>query len=300
MNIRDLKYLVAVAETGHFGKASEKSCVSQPTLSMQLKKLEEILGVKIFERNNKQVFITEVGEEILHHAKMILNHEKLIKEVAQDYQDPLGGKAKIGGFPTFAPYYFPSFMNVLTNILPDLTVFLVEEKTEILLDKLKNGEIDAAFIAYPMTDPQLEYERVYEESFYLASHKSHPISQKPIILSSDLKDQPLLLLEEGHCMREQALDVCQLSGAYEFQEFRATSLETLRAMVSANMGMTLMPDIARKKGENNIVYTEIRDDIVREIGLVWRKTSTKQKLIDKLLKVSEEALNDRDFKLKHS
>lgn len=286
MNIRDLQYLVAVADLKHFGKAAKACFVSQPALSMQLKKLEEELGVKLFERTNKKLMITDVGIDITERAKKVLQAADEIKEAAISYKDPLSGTFKLGAFSTLAPYFLPQIVPEIASSLPKLKLLLVEEKTDILINKLKNGEIDAAFLALPIDDESLEHEKLFEDEFFLAVPAHHSFAKRDFITTNDLHKKSLLLLEEGHCLRAQALDVCSLVGISEHQEFRATSLETLRQMVLADVGITLIPKIAIKNNDG-LVYIPFKSKPpLRKIAMFWRKTSAKKECIKELIKLS--------------
>jgi LysR family hydrogen peroxide-inducible transcriptional activator len=281
MNLRDLHYITTLAETRHFGRAAEQCNVSQPTLSMQVKKLEEYLGVAIFERASREVLVTPAGEKIIAHAHSILRDADAIKDIARTAQDAYAGDFRLGAFPTLAPYYLPQLMPVLSKKLPRLKLWLVEEKTEILLSRLKSGALDAAFIALPIHDAELNYAPLFDDPFYLAVHKAHAFASRTYVHQDDIRREPLLLLEDGHCLRSQALDVCNVVGAVEHQEFRATSLETLRQMVASGVGVTLMPELAMRRGDG-VVYVKLRPAISRSIALVWRKTTHRKACIDRL------------------
>lgn len=282
MNLRDLKYIVAVAKEQNFNEAARKVFVSQPTLSMQIKKLEEELGVQIFERSNKQFLITKAGKEILKKAEIILREAEEIKKIAQNFKDPFSGEFRIGAFPTLASYYFPKIIGKISQNFPQLKLLLVEEKTEILLQKLKDGEIDVAFIAMPVSDDGLEAKKIFSEEFLLAVSKNNKLAKKKKVSNQDLKGAELMLLEDGHCLRNQALEACSMLGGFEKQDFRATSLETLREMVANGSGITLIPEIAVKKNDK-ISYIKIENAPKRTIGLYWRRGYQRVKLIDKII-----------------
>lgn len=284
MNLRDLKYFISVAKHQHFGKAAEESYVSQPALSMQLKKLEEELGIQLFERTNKTVRITPVGEEILACAKSIIALTDDIHSIAKSYQDPLAGEIRIGAFPTLAPYFLPHIVPVLSKEFPKLKLLLVEDKTDNLIEQLKEGKIDAAFLALPVYDEMFNHELILEDEFLLATSPYHHYAKKEFVEMEDLQDDCLLLLSEGHCLRDQALDVCGTTGACENQNFRATSLETLRQMVSANVGITLIPQMAMKHNDGLIYIPFKTRKPKREIALFWRKKSSRIQAIDEILK----------------
>ena len=283
MNLRDLKYIVAVAETKSFVKAAEQCFVSQPTLSMQIKKLENSLNIKIFERNNKHVLVTEIGKQVIETAKRILQDAEHISILAKHEQDPFAGDFTLGAFPTIAPYILPKLIPLIKKKLPNLRLILIEEKTDILLHKLKTGLIDAALLAGPLHDESLIAEKLFDDEFKLAVATNHPLAEQTIINPDELTNQPLLLLDEGHCLRDQALQFCQLSGIDEEQNVRATSLETLRQMVIAGTGITFMPTIAIQNNDDNIRYIPFEEPKPkRTIYLVSRQTNPRTELIKQL------------------
>jgi len=280
MNIRDLKYFLTVAELEHFGKAAELCCVSQPTLSGQIKKLEELLGVALFERTNRRVMLTETGKLILRSARRILLEVDTINEIAENSHDPIAGKFSLGAFPTLASYVFPDLVPKLKLSMPNLRLVLIEEKTEMLIEKLRHGEIDAALLALPIDDDFLVSQKLFDDEFLLATPINHELAKLEQIDQHILKGQELLLLEEGHCLRDQALEVCQLHGINQEQDFKATGLETLRQMVKAGSGITFMPNIAIHKNESGIRYVPFAPPApMRTIGMVWRKTSVRTEVI---------------------
>ena len=284
MNLRDLQYLIAVADLRNFSQAANQCCVSQPTLSNQIRKLEDTLGITVFERSNKRVMPTETGEQIIALARRILREVDAMHDVAQSAHDPLAGKFRLGAFPTLSTYIFPSLVPKITATLPQLRLVLVEEKTQILLDRLKRGELDAALLALPVHDEQLVVKTLFDDDFFLAVPAQHPLAKMKTVEQTDLASSTLLLLEEGHCLRDQALEVCHRAGLEEEQDFRATSLETLRQMVKAGTGITFMPKIAIHSDETGICYIPFKKPApYRTIGLVWRKTSARTAVIEKLL-----------------
>jgi len=290
MNIRDLKYLLAISETGNFSRAAERCHVSQPTLSGQVKKLEEKLGVSVFERTSKQIILTAVGEQILVSARKIIAEVERIDALADAAIDPLSGRFRLGAFPTLASYLFPDMVKPINTCMPGLKLILVEEKTQNLIEKLKTGEIDAALLALPVINEQFNVQVLFDDYFRLAVNSTHPLAKKTVIGQKSLLSKDLLLLEEGHCLRDQALEVCSLTGANEEQDFRATSLETLRLMVKAGTGITLIPEIAidfrTQKDQSGISYIPFKKPRPkRTIGLVWRKTLVKSAVVDEIIKI---------------
>jgi len=278
MNLRDLRYLVALAEHRHFGRAAEASFVSQPTLSTQIKKLEDELGVALVERTPRKVLLTEVGREIAQRAREVLNEVDQIKAIARRTLDPESGTLRMGIFPTLGPYLLPHVIPRIRERFPRLELLLVEEKSETLLRLLREGRLDAAVLALPLHDDQLHIEFLFEEPFVLAAPEQHTLSRRKTLKLDDLADESLLLLDDGHCLRDQALEVCHLSGANEKSGFRATSLETLRQMVAANVGITLLPMLSVQPPvaqSDNVHLVPFRGNQApsRRIGMIWRKSS---------------------------
>lgn len=289
MNIKDLQYFVAVADLKHFGRAAQQCNISQPTLSMQLKKLEEYLGVALLERTNKQVMVTQAGQEIAARARHVLQGIKEIRELARAASSPFAGEFRLGAFPTLAPYFLPQVVPAIHKELPELKLLLVEEKTATLLEQLKSGMLDAALIALPVQDETLESVKLMEDPFLLVVSRRHRLAKHKTVTAADIRSEQLLLLEDGHCLREQALEVCSIMGLGEQQEFRATSLETLRQMVVTGVGITLMPQMAKREGDG-LVYIPFAGSIPsRTIGLVWRKTSARKHCTDRLTQIMTKA-----------
>lgn len=277
MNLRDLRYLVALADHKHFGRAAEASFVSQPTLSTQLKKFEDELGMALVERNPRNVLLTEVGEAVVRRAKIILREADEIKAIARRAKDPEAGTVRIGIFPTLAPYLLPHVVPEIVKKFPKLELILVEDKTDAILKKLHDGELDAGLLALPIHDDTLHAEFLFEEAFVLALPKHHRLAKAKRVKLADLSLESLLLLDDGHCMRDQALEVCAMTGATEKPGFRATSLETLRHMVSANVGITLLPALSVHSPAPNspgiclVPFSEPAPH--RRIAMIWRRTS---------------------------
>lgn len=281
MNLRDFEYIVAVADLRSFSAAADKCCVSQPTLSAQVKKLEEQLGVAIFERTSKRVMPTEMGQRIIQSARRILSEVDAIKDSAAASQDPYGGRFRLGGFPTLACYLFPDLVPALMERMPNIRLVLVEEKSDVLVEKLRHGQIDAAILSLPVKDEFFHARHLFDDPFYMAVSDRHPLAGCNAIGTETLSQHKLLLLDEGHCLRDQALDVCEFMGAADEADLRATSLETLRQMVRADTGVTLMPEIAvgpRDSGVRYIPFTAPQP--FRAIGLVRRKTCTRTAAFD--------------------
>jgi LysR family transcriptional regulator, hydrogen peroxide-inducible genes activator len=292
MNIRDLRYLVALAEHRHFGHAAEACFVSQPTLSTQIRKLEDELGVSLVERAPRRVMLTPVGVDIARRAQAILDQVDELRQAAQRSRDPEAGAVRLGLFPTLGPYLLPHVIPLLRERFPNLELLLVEEKTETILSRLREGRLDAGVLALPVHDDQLHVEPLFEEPFVLAVPEHHTLAGRASLSLDDLANESLLLLEDGHCLRDQALDVCQLAGAGEKTGFRATSLETLRQMVAANVGITLLPSLAVKPPvppSGNIRLVPFSGSAPsRHIAMVWRRSSAMADFLGKLAAVFRE------------
>jgi len=295
MNLRDLRYLVAVAEHRHFGRAAEACFVSQPTLSTQLKKLERELGVELVERQPGQAVLTDAGRQVVERAQLILAEVDTIRGIARRAKDPESGTVRMGLFPTLGPYLLPHVVPAIHERFPKLELLLVEEKTEVLLHKLRDGQLDVAVLALPVPAEHLHEELLFDEDFLLAVHRDHPLAAlpEPVDLGV-LDDAPVLLLEEGHCLREQALAVCQLAGAAERSDFRATSLETLRQMVASDVGVTLLPELAVQPpvpASEHVRVRRFRDPVPRRrIAMFWRPTSSYRDLLPEVAQIIRTAV----------
>ncbi|HEX5648487.1 MAG TPA: LysR substrate-binding domain-containing protein [Steroidobacteraceae bacterium] len=287
MNLRDLRYLVALADERHFRKAAERCFVSQPTLSAQVRKLEEYLGVPLVERQPKRVALTPTGEKIVRRARLLLQEADAIVELARNDRDPLAGPLKLALIPTVGPYLLPHVAGRLRKELPRLKLMLYEYQTEPLLEKLRAGELDLGVVALPTALDGLESAELYEEPFTLAVPASHPLADHERIRIDDLRGETLLLLEDGHCLRDQALEVCSRIRVNEAQDYRATSLETLRQMVAAGHGITLLPELAAETPVGTARGLRIkpfsRPAPSRTIGAVWRKSTTRAPAIEAIV-----------------
>jgi len=269
MNLRDLEYFVAVAELGHFGKAAERCFCSQPTLSGQIKKLEEELGAPLFERFPGGVRTTGLGDQCLPAARESLAAARRVEEFGKASRDPESGELVLGAIPTVGPYLWPRALPMLLEAFPRLVPLLREEPTRSLLDSLRSGKVDAGILALPLEAAGFETFELWEEPFLLAVHPSHPLAARETISVDALDGMDLLLLDEGHCLREQALEVCRTSGARERDGFRATSLESLRHMVRSGIGATLLPASAARPDEG-IALLRFELPPFRKIALCWR------------------------------
>jgi LysR family hydrogen peroxide-inducible transcriptional activator len=290
VNLRDLAYLVAVADERHFGRAAAASFVSQPTLSTQIKKLERELGVELLERNSRQVMLTPAGEQVVERARLILREVDMIRQLADQARDPEAGTIRVGLFPTLGPYLLPHVVPKVRDRFPNLELLLFEEKTDEVLDRVRDGSLDAGVLAMPINDDTLHVEPLFDEDFVLAVPASHPLAERhEPVPASVIADQSVLLLEEGHCLRDQALAVCQLVGAAERNGFRATSLETLRQMVAAGVGVTLLPELAVSPpvpASTEIALVPFRDPAPhRQIAMCWRKSSARRDFLPALARL---------------
>lgn len=294
MNLKDLRYLVAVAEHKHFGKAAEACFVTQPTLSTQIKKLEEFLGVQLLERNSKQVMLTAVGERVVARARRVLHEVDDLVEMCRAARDPLAGELRIGFIPTIAPYLLPHLVPELRRRLPQLKILLYEDQTARLVERLHRGEIDAGLMAVPVEAYGLEHWELFSEPFIVAMPSEHPLSQREELELDDLRDQHVLLLDEGHCLRDQALDICNRVGVREQHAFRATSMETLRQMVASGAGMTLLPALAAEANASvpNSGAVALRPfkkpQPMRRMAIYWRRSSARMEAVKAVGEVMRE------------
>lgn len=290
MNLRDLEYLVALHEQRHFGRAAASCFVSQPTLSTQLRKLEAELGVELIERSSRSVIFTAVGEQVVVRARRILAEAEEIRGLARQARKPYAGTIRIGLFPTLGPYLLPHVVPELHNRFPGLEILLVEEKTAVLLDELRSGALDAAAVALPIVDGTLHVEPLFREDFVFAAPVGDAVAEGDGPLRADaIAGEDLLLLTEGHCLRDQALEVCAETGAVEHVGFRATSLETLRHMVAAGVGATLLPELAVSPpvtpNPGIVLRRFVEPAPHRDIALLWRETSVYRQLLPQIAEV---------------
>ncbi len=297
MNLRDLKYLIAVAETEHFGHAAAQCFVSQPTLSGQIKKLEEELGVVIFERTNRSVSITPIGSEIVKHAKLILEQADVIRQLAQAQRDPLAGALRVGAIPTVSPYLIPLILMPLKAQYPQMRLVLSEEITDMLTRRLLDHQIDVAILATAVKEPELEVMPLFEEPFWLAHPRDHELYNKDEISRRDLNRLDLLLLADGHCLTDQVMDVCRVKEGMldnEMADLRAASLETLLQLVGAGFGCTLVPALAVRGAwttDSGIIARKLGlKDAYRRVQFVYRKTFPRKQAIEALAEVIRKQL----------
>lgn len=282
MNLRDLEYLVAIEDHGNFGRAAEACHVSQPTLSMQVKKLEQYLGVTLIERHPREFFFTPVGKRVVEQARIVLREAAAIRTLAALEKDPEAGTIRLGIIPTVAPYWLPWMMPAIRNLYPRLDLELTEDRTAHLVTRLQDGSLDLLFLAIPLEDPAIETLEVVREPFFLAVSRSSPLARRSRIQKDDLEGQEILLLEEGHCFRDQALEVCHRAGAVEKSSFKATSLETIRHMVAGGAGMTLIPERA-VSAHDGLRYVPFQSPVPsRSLGFAWRRSYPRARLVQDL------------------
>ncbi len=277
MNIRDLEYLVAVHELKNFSKAAEQCFVSQPTLSGQLKKLEIELGASLMERSTRKVLFTNVGEEVVVEARTILQTASHIKKLANRTEDPMAGDFHVGLIPTVGPFLLPHIMPLIAQDFPQTNLYLYELQTDDLIERLLKGELDAAILAKLDWNHPVNEIDLYTEELCLANSTLHPPKTTDSKVELDVLDgESVLMLEDGHCLRDQALGVCFSAGAKEDKRFQATSLDTLLHMVATGAGMTLIPKLACAKAIEGVSYHSFKNPVpTREIVMVTRKNSAR-------------------------
>lgn len=301
MTLTELKYIVAVARERHFGRAAEACFVSQPTLSVAVKKLEEELDVKLFERSSNEVSVTALGEEIVRQAQSVLDQAAEIKEIAKRGKDPLAGVLTLGVIYTVGPYLLPDLVRNSIARTPQMPLMLQENFTVKLLEMLRTGEIDCAILAEPFPDSGLATAPLYDEPFYAAVPSTHPLAQESSVSTKQLRDETMLLLGAGHCFRDHVLEVCPEFARYASnaegirRSFEGSSLETIKHMVAAGMGVTLVPRLSvptdalssprRRRGDEPYIrYLPIQEPDgspppQRRVVLVWRRSFTRYEAI---------------------
>ena len=308
MTLTELKYIVAVARERHFGKAAESCHVSQPTLSVAIKKLEDELGVMLFERQANELTVTPLGEEIIRQAQVVLEQAQGIKEIAKRGQDPLAGPLRLGVIYTIAPYLLPDLVRKVIERTPQMPLMLQENFTVRLLEQLRLGEIDCAILAEPFPTHQLTTVPLYDEPFWAAVPAQHALAQRATVHADLLKKETMLLLANGHCFRDHVLEVCPEFGRFAAgsegisRGFEGSSLETIKHMVAAGMGVTLVPRLSVPPSSVNaplgqpapsmdpawshwqyVRYLPFEgDEPMRRVVLAWRKSFTRTEAIDAL------------------
>ncbi|GAB3486843.1 hydrogen peroxide-inducible genes activator [Marinomonas epiphytica] len=286
MTLTELKYIVMLAEEKHFGRAAERSYVSQPTLSVAVKKLEDELGAAIFERSKSAVYITPLGTQIVNQAKRVLEQANMIKELAAAGQNQLNGPLKVGAIFTIAPYLFPFMIPELHRITSGMPLLIEEDLTENLRPKLRNGDLDAIIVALPFHEPDVVTQPIYEEEFVVLMQKGHPWSKLDDISTDQLSTDNLLLLGKGHCFSEQVLEACPLINENEFNDGRTivngSSLETIRYMVASGLGVTVLPKSAVTNIDRTLLDVKPFSSPApkRTVALAWRASFPRPKAIE--------------------
>src|SRR5262245_19732559 len=288
MNIRDLEYLVALADARHFGRAAARCHVSQPTLSAQLKKLEAYLGVPLVERRPRRAALTAAGLAVVERARRMLQDADDIRALARASQDPLSGPLKVGLIPTLGPYLLPRVAPRIAKALPKLQLMLHEYQTGPLIERTLSGELDLAILALPAETRGLATRSLFSEPFLVAMPERHRLAARKTVKATELEGEKLLLLEEGHCLRDQALEVCERVGTEE-QAFRATSLETLRQMVASGLGLTLLPELSADgpvaSGGGRAVRPFAPPTPHRVVGAAWRRSTSRGEAITQVCEI---------------
>lgn len=294
MNIRDLEYLVALSEHKHFRRAADSCNVSQPTLSGQIRKLEDELGIILLERTSRKVLFTQSGMLLVEQARTVLKEIKLLKEMASKQGKEMTGPLHIGLIPTVGPYLLPYLVPTLKESFPDLEIFLYEAQTQQLVEQLETGRLDCAILAAaPETEPFIEVP-IFSEKMLLAVSEQHQWAKEKNIPMHKLTGEEMLMLDDGHCLRHQTMGYCFTAGAKENAHFQATSLETLRNMVAANAGITLMPELAvRNEGaRKGVKYIPCSSpEPTREITLIYRPGSPLRNRYERVAKAVSKAVN---------
>jgi LysR family hydrogen peroxide-inducible transcriptional activator len=287
MTLTELRYIVAVARERHFGRAAEACFVSQPTLSVAIKKLEDELDVKIFERGGSEVSVTPLGEELVRQAQAVIEQAAAIKEIAKRGKDPLSGPLKLGIIYTIGPYLLPDLVKQAIEHTPQMPLMLQENFTVKLLDMLRTGEIDCAIMAEPFPDTGLAIAPLYDEPFVIALPRNHPLAKRKQISSEELKKETMLLLGTGHCFRDHVLEVCPEFARFSSdaegirKSFEGSSLETIKHMVASGMGVTVVPQLSVPKEPNpHLSFVKFAPPVpTRRVVLAWRRSFTRYEAI---------------------
>ena len=287
MTLTELRYIVAVARERHFGRAAEACFVSQPTLSVAVKKLEEELDVKIFERGGNEVSVTPLGEAIVRQAQQVIEQAAAIKEIAKSGKDPLSGPLKLGIIYTIGPYLLPELVRQAIERTPQMPLMLQENFTVKLLEMLRTGEIDCAIMAEPFPDTGLATAPLYDEPFMVAVPKAHPLAKRKTIASEEIKQETMLLLGTGHCFRDQVLEVCPEFARFSQdaegirKSFEGSSLETIKYMVASGMGITVVPRMSVPEEKGGLIrYIPFEAPVpTRRVVLAWRRSFTRYEAV---------------------
>ena len=290
MTLTELRYIVAVARERHFGRAAEGCFVSQPTLSVAIKKLEEELDVKLFERGASEVSVTPLGEAIVRQAQSVLEQAAAIKEIAKRGKDPLNGALRLGIIYTIGPYLLPELVKNAIELTPQMPLMLQENFTVKLLDMLRTGELDCAIMAEPFPDTGLAIAPLYDEPFVIAVPKNHPLAKRQRVSADELKQETMLLLGTGHCFRDHVLEVCPEFARFSSdaegirKSFEGSSLETIKHMVASGMGVTVVPQLSVPRDpQPHVVYVPFEEPVpTRRVVLAWRRSFTRYEAIASL------------------
>ncbi|QAU35683.1 hydrogen peroxide-inducible genes activator [Janthinobacterium sp. 17J80-10] len=290
MTLTELKYIVAVSRHKHFGHAAEACFVAQPTLSVAIKKLEDELGVVIFERGGTEVSVTPLGAQIVAQAEHVLEQTAAIKELAKQNKDPLSGPFRLGVIYTIAPYLLPQLVKTMIERVPQMPLILQENFTTRLIELLRQGELDAAIMALPLPSAGLQTQALYDEPFVVATPRHHPWARRETIAAEDLKSETMLLLGAGHCFRDQVLEVCpemarfSTAGDGIARTFEGSSLETIRHMVASGIGLTVLPAAsvpAASAPDGMLQYVPFAEPVPsRRVVMAWRKSFTRQAALE--------------------
>ncbi|WP_317203248.1 hydrogen peroxide-inducible genes activator [Janthinobacterium sp.] len=293
MTLTELKYIVAVAREKHFGHAAERCHVAQPTLSVAIKKLEDELGVVLFERGGAEISVTPLGAQIIAQAEHVLEQTAAIKELAKQNKDPLAGPLRLGVIYTIGPYLLPSLVTQMIAKVPQMPLILQENFTVRLVELLRQGELDVAIMALPLPEHGMSMLPLYDEPFVVAMPKQHPWTARRSIPAADLKSENMLLLGNGHCFRDQVLEVCPEMARFSSTEngmqrtFEGSSLETIRHMVASGIGLTVLPraSVPDMQSRDGLLQFRPFDNPVpsRRVVMVWRKSFTRKAAIDALV-----------------
>ncbi len=292
MTLTQLEYIVALDSHRHFVQASEKCFVTQPTLSMQIQKLEEELGIKIFDRTKQPVIPTEIGTSLIAQARIILREAKMIQQIINDQKDTMTGELRIGIIPTLAPYLLPSLFKQMREKYPQLNLIIKETITEEVVHELKNNRLDCGLVVTPLKDSSIKEDILFYEELFVYVSKKNSLYDKKYVLASDIDPEQLWLLEEGHCFRSQILNLCELRKSSEFNfKYETGNIETLKRMVDKSDGLTILPELAVMeftKPQLRFVKRLKEPSPAREVSLVTHRDHIKTKLIKTL---KEEILN---------
>ncbi len=279
-SFRQLEYLVAVADNLHFRRAAEACNVSQPALSAQIQQLEAGLGAELVERSQRRVFLTPIGRDVVARARGILADMDALRDSVLEQAPPLTGMFRLGVIPTIGPYILPALLPKVRSAFPKVELYLREEKTADLVRRLRAGQLDLALLALPIAGDDLHSMALFDDPFVLAMPANDRLAERERITEADLAERQVLLLDDGHCLRDQALQVCAVSGASKVTDFSATSLNTLVQMVANGLGLTLMPSLALEvelRADSGLAFRRFENPPPsRQIGLLWRRSSRRK------------------------